>query len=183
MKIYTKTGDDGTTGLVGGGRVRKNSLRVQAYGDVDELNSVVGLARTLIAGSESALADKIESLQHELFNIGAQLASDPENKVARAIPMVGSEQVGRLESWIDELSAELPELRAFVLPGGTDANAALHVCRAVCRRAERSVLTLQEAEGVPAELIKYLNRLSDLFFVMARFALYEQEGEEFIWQP
>ena len=167
MKIYTKTGDLGQTGLVDGSRVPKDALRVAAYGDVDELNALLGLVRahTLDEDSQSLLA----RIQRDLFAIGAQLA-DPQAKLVarRAKAAVEDEQVAALEQAIDAREAELPELRAFILPGGAVAGALLHVARTVCRRAERTAVALQREQAVEARLIVYLNRLSDLLFVMAR---------------
>lgn len=167
MKIYTKTGDEGLTGLVDGSRVPKDALRVAAYGDVDELNALLGLVRAhgLDSDSQALLA----TIQRDLFAIGAQLA-DPKARVAerRAKAAVEDGQIQALEQAIDAREAELPPLRAFILPSGAVAGALLHVARTVCRRAERTVVTLQREAGVETRLLVYLNRLSDLLFVMAR---------------
>jgi cob(I)alamin adenosyltransferase len=167
VKIYTKTGDRGETSLFGGTRVPKDDRRVAAYGDVDETNAVLGAARAL---SERSLAALLGSLQRDLFAIGAQLA-DPRRTVAGKRPKaaVTAAQVRRLEKTIDARQRELPELRSFILPGGTPAAALLHLARAVCRRAERSVVTLARAADVDPRTIVYLNRLSDLLLVLARF--------------
>ena len=168
-KIYTRTGDTGETGLVGGVRVAKDSLRVTAYGDVDELNSHLGACRTLAASQNRiALTDKLEQIQNELFDIGAELATPPE-KPWPGMVCVGLDQVVRLEQWIDKLTENIPELRSFVLPGGTELNSALHLARTVCRRAERTIIKLSRSESVSKELVAYINRLSDLLFAMARF--------------
>ena len=168
MKIYTKSGDLGETSLLGGARVPKDHLRVAAYGDVDETNAALGAVRAL---GEEALERLLFSLQQDLFAIGAQLA-DPTHKVAskRKKAAVTAAHVRRLEKAIDQREAKLPPLRSFVMPGGTPAAALLHQARTVCRRAERSVVTLAREADVDPRIIVYLNRLSDLLFVLARFA-------------
>ncbi len=167
MKIYTKTGDLGETSLLGGARVPKDHLRVAAYGDVDETNAALGAVRAL---AEEGLERLLLGIQKDLFAIGAQLA-DPTHKVAsrRAKAAVKAAQVRRLEKAIDAREAKLPPLRSFVLQGGTPAAALLHQARTVCRRAERSVVTLARETDVDPRIIVYLNRLSDLLFVLARF--------------
>ncbi len=168
MKIYTRTGDAGDTALFGGGRVAKSHLRVEAMGGVDELNASLGWAVTQM--TPGTACERVRALQHELFAIGAELATPrAASEPARpATPDVGDDRVGALEYWIDEVDKELTPLRAFVLPGGTPGAAALHLARTVCRRAERAVVRLDEAEGVRGTLIAYLNRLSDLLFMLAR---------------
>jgi cob(I)alamin adenosyltransferase len=166
MKIYTKTGDDGTTGLLGPGRVPKDHPRIEAYGTVDELNAALGVARAL--GPDRGSDELIGQLQDELFTAGAALADpDPAGRFHNALT---DAHVTRLEESIDALEGELPPLHQFVLPTGTPAAAQLHLARTVCRRAERAVLRLSHAAGetVPAPLIVYLNRLSDLLFVLGR---------------
>ncbi len=166
MKIYTKTGDAGTTGLFGGGRVSKASDRVDAYGAVDELNSALGLARTLRFDDDvDAL---LELIQSELFTVGAELATLPGRSSGSA--PVSDAEVAVLERAIDRWQAELPTLQSFVLPGGAEAAAHLHVARTVCRRAERRVVALAATEDVRGEVMRYLNRLGDLLFVLARLA-------------
>jgi len=167
VKIYTKTGDLGETSLLGGVRVPKDHLRVAAYGDVDELNAALGAVRAL-AGE--GLGRLVFSIQKDLFAIGAQLA-DPSHKVAarRAKAAVTAAHVRRLERAIDAREGKLPALRSFVLPGGTPAAALLHQARTVCRRAERRVVHLSREADVDARILVYLNRLSDLLFVLARF--------------
>ncbi len=166
MKIYTKTGDLGETSLLGGMRVPKDHLRVSAYGDVDETNAALGVVRAL---AEEPLERLLLAIQKDLFAIGAQLA-DPSHKVAakRTKAAVTTAHVRRLEKAIDAREARLPPLRSFVLPGGTPAAALLHQARTVCRRAERSVVTLAREADVDPRIIVYLNRLSDLLFVLAR---------------
>ena len=180
MKIYTKTGDDGTTGLFGGGRVAKASLRVEAYGTVDELNATIGLARasTLDADSEGALA----RVQVDLFTLGAELACVPGKEAKLNMPLLGSEDAARLEVAIDHAETFVPPLTSFVLPGGSAQAAALHLARTVCRRAERAVLALDDAEA-RKELVIYLNRLSDLLFVLARRANVEAKVADVPWVP
>lgn len=170
MKIYTRTGDSGETGLFGGGRVSKHHLRVAAYGDVDELNSALGVVRaTEPADFHDAL---LEEIQRDLFAIGGHLATPDPEKVLKALEKAALSE-GRItafEAAIDAMDAQLPALRAFVLPAGTPKAAALHLARTVCRRAERSVVALAHAESVPELFLVYLNRLSDLLFTLARAA-------------
>ena len=179
MKIYTKTGDLGETSLLGGIRVPKDHLRVAAYGDVDETNAALGAVRALAEASLEAL---LFSIQKDLFAIGAQLA-DPTHKVAskRAKAAVTAAHVRRLEKAIDAREAKLPPLRSFVLPGGTPAAALLHQARTVCRRAERSVVTLAREADVDPRIIVYLNRLSDLLFVLARLENHRAGHAEDRW--
>ena len=181
MKIYTKTGDRGETALFGGGRVPKDHIRVSAYGDVDETNSSLGAAMSCEpAGFE---ADLFESIQRDLFAIGGQLASPKPKKVAKALvkTAIADERVKQLESAIDRAVAETTPLTAFVLPGGCPKAAALHVARTVCRRAERSVVALDRAEGVPPIILTYLNRLSDLLFTLARLANHRANVPDRAW--
>jgi len=166
MKIYTKTGDDGTTGLYGGARVSKADPRVEAYGDVDEANAVVGLARA--AGLPPAIEAVLARAQATLFQVGGALATPPGT--AATAPAVLESDVEELERAIDALEADLPPLRTFVLPAGSEASARLHLARTVCRRAERSVVHLAGSSAVDPILIRWLNRLSDLLFVHAREA-------------
>ena len=168
MKIYTKTGDSGQTGLFGGARVSKASERVSTYGQIDELNSVVGLARA--HGIESRKNAWLARIQSELFDLGAELSTVQEKQSMVAQHHLGEEDIAKLEAAIDELETELTPLKAFVLPGGTTTASALHLARTVCRRAERSLVALAASEPVRPEVIRYVNRLSDLLFVMARSA-------------
>jgi cob(I)alamin adenosyltransferase len=165
-KVYTRTGDDGTTSLGGGKRVAKDSARVEAYGTVDELNSQLGVA--IASGLDAALAEALGAIQNDLFHLGSDLCVTEEDKSARPVPRIEARHVDALERLIDRLSEELPSLENFVLPGGSAAAAQLHVARAVCRRAERLVVALSRSEAVGAHVIVYLNRLSDALFVMAR---------------
>ncbi len=168
MKIYTRTGDGGETALFDGSRVSKSDPRVDAYGDVDELNALLGAVRAVGLGER--LDAVVQRLQLDLFALGAQLA-DPRDRIAARVTRadIAAADVTRLESWIDELENELPPLRRFILPGGAPAAAAFHLARTVCRRAERKIVALG-AGAVPAVLIMYVNRLSDLLFVLARTA-------------
>jgi cob(I)alamin adenosyltransferase len=178
MKIYTKTGDNGQTSLFGGGRVPKNTTRIEAYGTVDELNATIGFVRTQ---QVSQKADEILGhIQNELFVMGADLATPPEANVT--IQRVTATMSERLESWIDELESELEPLKYFILPGGTTSAAALHLSRTVCRRAERCVVTAKESETISDEVIVYLNRLSDLLFVMSRFENHITRTPEVRWK-
>jgi cob(I)alamin adenosyltransferase len=179
VKIYTKTGDSGETALLGGARVSKAHPRVAAYGEVDELNAWLGFARTGAAARE--LSTMLEQIQRDLFAIGSRLA-DPGGKVASRIEKtaVTSGDVKRLEDWIDTLESEVPVLRRFILAGGSSAGAVLHVARTICRRAERAVVGLGSAEVEP-DILVYLNRLSDLLFVMARVANRRDGAPELEW--
>ena len=181
MKIYTRTGDQGDTGLFGGGRVPKDHPRVAAYGDVDELSSVIGLAR---ATAPTEFFDPLlESVQRDLFAIGGQLASPEPEKVAKALEKadLSADRAAEFEQVMDEADLELPPLRAFVLPGGTPKAAALHLARTVCRRAERSVVHLAHDAPVPAGFVVYLNRLSDLLFTLARLANHRAGTGDVTW--
>jgi cob(I)alamin adenosyltransferase len=187
VKIYTRTGDAGDTSLLGGTRVRKDDARVDAYGEVDELNAVLGLARAAGntgSGAPGALDPTIDDalvlIQRDLFALGARLA-DPADRIGARVTKaaLGDADIERLEHLIDRLEADLPPLRAFILAGGTQAGAALHVARAVCRRAERRMVALQPPiEGI---LLRYVNRLSDLLFVMARAVNHGAGAPETEW--
>ena len=181
MKIYTRTGDGGDTGLFGGGRVPKHHPRVAAYGDVDELNSAIGVAR---AAPPTDLADPLlESIQRDLFALGGHLATPDPGKVRRALARaeLSATRVEEFERAIDAADAELPPLRAFVLRAGAPKAAALHLARTVCRRAERSVVGLAAAEEVPPLFLTYLNRLSDLLFALARLANHRDGRGDVTW--
>jgi len=180
--IYTGTGDKGETSLFGGQRVRKDALRVEAYGAVDELSAALGLARSLLDDAE--MARVLECLQRDLFVLGADLATpfDPARPAARrTVERVSAEAVKNLERLIDRDWDELEPLRQFILPGGTPAASALHLARTICRRAERRVVTLGEREQVNEQVLVYLNRLSDLLFVLARLANQRAGMEETPW--
>jgi cob(I)alamin adenosyltransferase len=166
MKIYTRTGDAGTTALFGGERVPKSSPRVRAYGSVDEANALLGVARTLLDAAD--LDGLLTELQKALFDVGADLATPDEAPVRAHVHPIDEHDVRRLEAWIDRLEGEVAPLKHFVLPGGDPAAAQLHVARAVARRAEREVVALAEQETINLQAAVYLNRLSDLLFVLAR---------------
>ena len=165
-KVYTRTGDDGTTSLGDGERVRKDSPRIEAYGTVDELNSAIGVA--LAAGLDPAVAAPLSRIQNELFHLGADLCVREEAKEARPVPRIEGRHVDALEALMDSLSETLPPLENFVLPGGSAGAAHLHLARTICRRAERLVLALSRHEPVGTDTVRYLNRLSDALFVLAR---------------
>ena len=181
MKIYTRTGDKGETGLFGGGRVRKDHPRVVAYGGVDELNSAIGVARAM--APVQFFDPLLEAVQRDLFAIGGQLASPDPDKVARALEKadLSDQRVSEFEQVMDAADHELPPLRAFVLPAGTPKAAALHLARTVCRRAERSVVHLARETAVPATFVVYLNRLSDLLFTLARLANHREGAGDVTW--
>jgi cob(I)alamin adenosyltransferase len=181
MKIYTRTGDQGETGLFGGGRVPKDHERVGAYGDVDELNAVIGVARA--ANPDAAFDPLLETVQSDLFSIGGYLATPDPAKVEAALAKADlpPTRIGEFEAAMDAADAELPPLRAFVLPAGTAQAAALHHARTVCRRAERSVVHLSHSAAVPPLLITYLNRLSDLLFTLARLANHRSGVADKTW--
>ena len=181
MTIYTRTGDDGDTALFGGGRVPKNNKRVEAYGEVDELNSFVGLALTSLADAD--VRRGLLLIQNDLFALGANLATpQPDGSRPRPrTPDVPLTRVEVMEHWIDQATEELPELRQFVLPGGTEAAAMLHVCRSVCRRAERTVVALGRDELLDDGIVPYLNRLSDLLFVWARLENHRAGHQDVPW--
>jgi cob(I)alamin adenosyltransferase len=182
MRIYTKTGDAGDTGLMGGGRVSKDHARVHAYGEVDEANAALGVARTT---APSDFCDELlAAVQRDLFTVGGRLATpEPERlgEPQRDKVVVPPARIAALEAAIDTADAELPTLRAFVLPGGTPKAAAFHLARAVCRRAERSVVRLSHVEDVPPEILVYLNRLSDLLFTLARLANHRAGCPDVTW--
>lgn len=182
-RVYTRQGDRGETALAGGQRVRKDGPRIAAYGTVDELNAFVGAARVTADELRLAeLSDILLRVQHELFNLGSILATLPEDvhpKQARITDV----EVSRLEAEMDRMNEGLPPLRSFVLPGGSRLNAELHICRTVCRRAERECVALARVEDVPPEAVRYLNRLSDALFVWSRWASHAAGVPETLWEP
>jgi cob(I)alamin adenosyltransferase len=180
VKLYTKTGDDGTTGLFGGARVPKASRRVDAYGSVDETNAAIGVARA--TGLDPAMEGVLELVQRDLFTLGAELACVPDRVSKLNMTLLGGADIERLERAIDEADAACPPLKAFVLPGGSAQAAALHLARTVCRRAERAVLSLDDAPA-RGELVVYLNRLSDLLFALARWANVVAGVSDVPWAP
>lgn len=176
-KIYTRTGDSGTAGLVDGSRVSKSGLRLSAIGDIDEANAAIGVAMAALGRGE--LADRLLAVQNDLFDLGADVATPGE--VAGALRIIAS-QVGRLEREIDAMNADLAPLTSFILPGGSAAVAALHLARAVVRRAERSAVALHASEPLNPQLLAYLNRLSDHLFVAARHVASAENGD-ILWRP
>ncbi len=172
MKIYTKTGDDGSTHLFSGGRVTKTHRRVEAYGTVDELNSVIGMARVLTRQAQTATW--LETVQNQLFYLGADLATPIDAQSSRVV-RIDDQHIAWLEQVIDSMTGDLPELRRFILPGGAPAAAQLHIARTVCRRAERRVVELAHNETIGEQSAIYLNRLSDFLFTLARWEN-QQEG-------
>jgi cob(I)alamin adenosyltransferase len=181
MKIYTRTGDDGTTGLIGGTRVKKHNVRLEAYGTVDELNSYIGVVRSL---QKEIHADEIlEKIQNKLFVIGANLASDESASMIRHQFPCGKTDIELLELEMDQMIAVLPPLNNFILPGSCQASSYCHVARTVCRRAERRIVELSEKAIVDTNLIKYINRLSDYLFVLSRKISMDMKAPEILWSP
>lgn len=181
-RIYTRRGDAGETSLAGGQRLPKDALRIECYGTVDELNAFVGLARLSALEPLPQLADTLKRVQHELFNLGSILATRPKDihpKQAR----ITAADIEQLEKEIDRINEQLPSLRSFVLPGGSRLSAELHVCRTVCRRAERIAVALAREEELPPEALQYLNRLSDAMFVWSRWVNHELKVPEALWEP
>ncbi|MEQ9186760.1 MAG: cob(I)yrinic acid a,c-diamide adenosyltransferase [Cryomorphaceae bacterium] len=180
MKIYTKKGDKGTTGILGGTRLAKHHMRIEAYGTVDELNAFVGALRDAVDAPQHR--QDLLRIQEELFTVGSQLAADPvKNKMK--LPMIDEEDVLYLEQRMDDMEERLPEMRSFVLPGGHSTVSSAHLCRTVCRRAERLCSALGENEPVNPLILRYLNRLSDYFFVLSRMLTQELGAEEIPWKP
>jgi cob(I)alamin adenosyltransferase len=180
MKIYTKTGDDGTTGLFGGGRVRKCDARIDCYGTVDELNAALGWAR-VVAGAGS-IGDSLFRVQNELFVVGSHLATPEDSPHTRSLPTLDEAMVGRLEMEIDAAEGELQPLRNFILPGGAEFAARLHLARTVCRRAERVLVDFSLDRPVAGAILTYVNRLSDWLFVMARLANRRAGVADIAWE-
>ena len=182
MKIYTKTGDKGTTSLIGGTKVSKAHLRIESYGTVDELNSYIGLCKDLLADKNSTTI--LQEIQDRLFTIGSALACDPEKETKMKIPDLKEEDILLLEKEIDKMDEVLPSMKSFILPGGHPTVSHLHITRCICRRAERCCVRL-EAENNEVEpiIIKYLNRLSDYLFVLARYAGHLLNIAELPWKP
>ncbi|RMF86318.1 MAG: cob(I)yrinic acid a,c-diamide adenosyltransferase [Nitrospinota bacterium] len=180
MRIYTRSGDTGETGLFGGGRVPKDSGRVEAYGTIDELNATLGVARNFIQDAE--IDAWLEALQRELFLLGADLATPLTTTRKKPVSRLQASQVTALEEKIDAWQKELPPLTRFLLPGGTPGAAFLHLARTICRRAERRVVKLAREESINPEIIRYLNRLSDLLFVLARLCNQRAGQAEHFWE-
>lgn len=181
FKIYTKTGDAGQTSLIGGTRVPKNHIRIEAYGTVDELNSWLGVISDAIKTLDKY--DELKYIQDKLFVLGSELACDPGKEVKMNLPELKIEDIARLEASIDHMESTLPMLKNFVLPGGHPIASQLHIARCVCRRAERICVGMQEMnEPIDTLLLQYLNRLSDYLFVLSRYVLHQLHGEERIWK-
>ena len=180
MKIYTKKGDQGSTGLIGGTRVSKGDVRIEAYGTIDELNSYIGLISTLEIDAQSIY--QLNEIQDRLFTIGSHLASDPQ-KAKMQLPDLHSSDVAALENWMDEMDQSLAALTAFILPGGHHTSAHAHVARCICRRAERIIVSLDDIEGVAPLILAYINRLSDYLFVLSRKLNSLQGAKEQHWRP
>ncbi len=187
-RIYTRTGDKGTTRLVGAQEVPKDSLRIEAYGTVDELNTIVGLVRTFLepSSADPAVKEQLRSwlkvLQNDLFNLGSDLATRLPDRWS-GMPLIGQAQIDALEVLMDTLNDELPDLTSFVLPGGGPVNAFLHQARTVCRRAERLTIALSREEALGDFVVPYLNRLSDALFVWSRWVSKRLGEAEYLWEP
>ena len=186
MKIYTKTGDKGETSLYGGTRVSKAAARVESYGTLDELNAFIGLAKAEI--SDEKVLSQLQKIQFDLFTVGSEAATPTDKLILangknRLDLMISEKEILELEHWMDDLDAELEPLQFFILPSGGKAAASIHVCRTVCRRAERAMVYLNETEEVRPELIKYLNRLSDYLFILARYISKISGEKEDYWNP
>ncbi len=186
MKVYTKTGDKGSTSLYGGVKVSKNHIRIDAYGTVDELNSAIGLVRS--SDINNIYDEQLIQIQKNLFHVGAELATPTEklylaNGKSRLPKILQEIDILQLENWIDKMEEELPPLTHFILPGGNLASSHAHLCRCICRRAERISVSLKEVEEIREEVLKYLNRLSDYLFVLARKIAYDAGHEEIKWLP
>jgi cob(I)alamin adenosyltransferase len=185
MKIYTKTGDDGTSGLADGRRIEKDSLRIKAIGEIDELNAALGVSRLYLKHFDEEmehfdeLLEMVDFLQEKLFVVGADLATASDNV---KVPRIATADTAKLEQWIDEMTSKLKPLQHFILPGGNVSAAYLHLARAICRRAERVMVSLKKSEDIANELVIFVNRLSDLLFTMARYANHLSGANEVIWQ-
>jgi cob(I)alamin adenosyltransferase len=181
MKIYTKTGDKGTTSLIGGTKVPKSHLRIEAYGTVDELNSYIGLCRDLLP--DETIRVVLQEVQDRLFTIGSSLACDPVKEPKMKIPDLKEEDIVLLEKKIDGMNETMPVMKNFILPGGHPTVSHIHIARCICRRAERCCVRLEmENEETDSIILKYMNRLSDYLFVLARFTAYQLNAAEIIWK-
>lgn len=181
MKVYTKTGDKGETSLLGGTRVPKYHQRIEAYGTVDELNSNIGLLRD--QPIDDSTRKMLIEIQDRLFTLGAALATDPKRAPRTKVPVLTEEDITLLETEMDTMNETLPEMRSFVLPGGHTAVSVCHICRTVCRRAERRVIELEQSAEIPTLIVQYLNRLSDYLFVLSRKLTQDLKAEETPWKP
>lgn len=182
IKIYTKTGDKGNTSLIGGTKVPKNDIRIETYGTVDELNSWIGLVNDQLADAE--FRAELKEIQDRLFTIGSSLATDAEKEPKMKLPDLHAEDIKFLEKRIDEMTAQLPPMKSFILPGGHVTVSSIHIVRCVCRRAERLAVNMQQHElFIDEKIIQYLNRLSDYLFTLARYAAQKLGAEEIPWKP
>ncbi len=180
-KIYTKTGDNGTTSLIGGTKVAKSDVRIDAYGTVDELNSWIGLISDLL--NEESLRAELYQIQDRLFTIGSELATDTSKEIKMKLPQLEESDISFLEARIDQMTADLPALKSFILPGGNSTVSSIHIARCVCRRAERLTVAMKQHElHVDGTVIRYLNRLSDYLFTLARFAGKMLGASEVLWR-
>lgn len=180
MKIYTKTGDEGLTGLIGGTRVSKNDVRIEAYGTVDELNSFIGLLASYPLLNEEIVF--LEKIQHSLFAVGSHLATDKEQTSLNEASIITDNNILELESAIDRITENLPLLTAFILPGGSQEGSICHICRTISRRAERRIMDVNEIYSIDKQIIIYINRLSDYFFVLSRFITLKKGNKEILWK-
>ncbi|MDD4968325.1 MAG: cob(I)yrinic acid a,c-diamide adenosyltransferase [Paludibacter sp.] len=180
MKLYTKTGDKGQTGLIGGTRVAKNDTRIEAYGTVDELNSFIGLLTTYPIRVEEVAFLRL--IQNNLFTVGSYLATDTTKVMLQEASILKNDSIEQIEAEIDRIDAKLPALSSFILPGGSQTGALSHVCRTIARRAERRLFDLTEFYSVDNQILIYINRLSDYFFALSRYFTLENEGEEISWK-
>ena len=181
--VYTRTGDKGTTGLVGGTRIKKSDSRIHLYGEVDELNSYIGLAISFLDSSFDKLS--LQQIQSSLFDLGSNLACEKEKRAQFNLPQIRESSIEKLESDIDQMDSQLIPLKHFILPGGSSAAASFHVCRTVCRRIERQMVDFEEQNPgeVPENALQYMNRLSDYFFILSRYLNYCQKMDETLWVP
>ena len=180
MKLYTKTGDKGLTGLIGGTRVSKNDIRIEAYGTVDELNSFIGVLSTYSIRAEEV--SFLRQIQNNLFTIGSYLATDTTKVLLQQASILKNDTIDQIEREIDRIDAMLPSLNSFILPGGSQTGALSHVCRTITRRAERRLFDVNEIYSVDNQILIYFNRLSDYFFALSRYFTLENEGEEISWK-
>jgi cob(I)alamin adenosyltransferase len=180
MKLYTKTGDNGLTGLIGGTRVHKNDIRIEAYGTIDELNSFMGLL--ISSDIEVAEIKFLQNIQHKLFTIGAYLATDTSKVELQDAVILESDEILLIETEIDRLDDLLPQLNSFILPGGSQSGSLAHVCRTITRRAERRLFDMSECYTVDKQVIMFINRLSDYFFALSRYLTIQTGGEEIYWK-
>jgi cob(I)alamin adenosyltransferase len=180
MKLYTKTGDKGQTGLIGGTRVPKNDIRIEAYGTVDELNSFIGMLTTYPIADEELLF--LRAIQHNLFTVGSYLATDTTKVSLQQASILKKDSIEQIEQEIDRIDAMLPTLNSFVLPGGSQTGALSHVCRTIARRAERRLFDVNEFHSIDNEILVYFNRLSDYFFALSRSFTLKDGGEEIYWK-